>query len=189
MITLGSLHCSGAYMLHHEAHPCPPDLQCTEASMVRKEYIKRTVYELKFPAHAIGVDACTSGFSFGVGTCINDGDTADGQGGQGGWSGWSPYGIVFGKESENNGLATLVGRLIAPTLATWVPTGDTVVCEDIRGNQGGMGLAAPQTHREPMTPPRSNSCAGTLLRATSSWTVTSPTETAIPVPNCLPPLR
>ena len=85
---------SGAYMLHHETHPCPPIVECTEASMVRKEDTKRTIYEFMFPAHAIGVDAFTPDFTFGLGTCINDGDTAASQDGQGGWSGWSPCGTA-----------------------------------------------------------------------------------------------
>ena len=31
-------------------------------------------------------------------------------------------------------------RWIVPTLITWAPTGDTVVCEDARGAQGGTGV-------------------------------------------------
>jgi hypothetical protein len=77
--------------------------------MERFEDVKITIYEFIFPAHSLGQDALTVGFSFGFGTCINDGDDGLGQAGQGGWSGWSPYGIVHGgKQVENNGLATLV---------------------------------------------------------------------------------
>ena len=106
----------GDYTAHHESHPCPSDDDCTEMAAIRFEDDKTTIYEIKFPAASLGQDAYVAGFSFGLGTCINDGDddaVGDGAGtnqsGQGGWSGWSPYGIVMGgKQVENNGLATLV---------------------------------------------------------------------------------
>jgi hypothetical protein len=92
----------------HESHPCSAD--CTSFAAQRFEDIKVTIYEFFFPAHSFGMDSFVSGFAFGLGTCINDGDIATGQGGQGGWSGWAPYGIVHGgKQAQNNGLAQLVG--------------------------------------------------------------------------------
>ena len=75
--------------LHHETHPCIDE--CTSAAMQRYEDIQTTIYEILIPAQALGMDAFTTGFSFGFGTCINDGDAeADAgtsQNGQGGWSG------------------------------------------------------------------------------------------------------
>ena len=130
--------------LHRETHPCIDD--CTSAAMQRYEDIQTTMYEIFIPAHALGMDAFTTGFSFGFGTCINDGDAeADAgtsQNGQGGWSGWSPYGIVHGgKQVENNGLATLVGDWVKPSnLNSWTPSATgAAVCEDLR-SQGGTGV-------------------------------------------------
>merc|ERR1719162_1920688 len=114
---------------------------------MRYEDIQTTVYEIFIPAHALGMDAFTSGFTFGFGTCINDGDAeADAgtsQNGQGGWSGWSPYGIVFGgKQVENCGLASLVGDWVKPAnLNSWTPSATgAAVCEDLRGDGGGTGV-------------------------------------------------
>jgi hypothetical protein len=61
----------------------------------------------------------TAGYQFGLGICVNDGDTG-GEGvdlteshtGQKGWSGWAPYGIVYGQNAESTGLATLVAGLL-----------------------------------------------------------------------------
>ena len=76
--------------------------------MERFESAKLTIYEMRFPAHSLGVDSFSAGYAFGLGVCVNDGDT-DGTGaGQKGWSGWGPYSIVFGKNSASTGLVTLV---------------------------------------------------------------------------------
>ena len=105
---------SGDQVLHHEVHPCPGDQDCTEAAMERFETLGLTIYEMKFPAQSLGVDAFVDGYQLGVGICVNDGDT-DGTGaGQKGWSGWGPYAIVHGKNSPSCGLVTLVATAAAP---------------------------------------------------------------------------
>ena len=38
-----------------------------------------TVYELRFGAAALGLDGLSQGLQLGVGVCVNDGDTGDGQ--------------------------------------------------------------------------------------------------------------
>ena len=117
------LHDDGeANSVHHEFHPCPPGSTCTEAAMVRYEDTKITVYEIKIPAYALGVDMLTAGLQFGLSTCTNDGDSDTGAG-QGGWSGWAPYGIVHGgKDSQSVGLANLSGAYTSQNLADFVPT-------------------------------------------------------------------
>ena len=82
----------------------------TEASITRDEDTTTTLYELKFPAASLGLEAFETGMSIGVGVCINDGDTEEGQGGQKGWSGWGPYAAVYGKTASATGLVTLVGE-------------------------------------------------------------------------------
>ena len=81
----------------------------TELSVTRDDDTTTTLYEIKFPAASLGLDAYESGMSIGVGICVNDGDTQDGQGGQKGWSGWGPYAAVYGKTASATGLVTLVG--------------------------------------------------------------------------------
>jgi hypothetical protein len=104
----------GDVILNHERGPGG-----TEASITRDDDTMTTLYELKFPAASLGLDAFESGLSIGIGACVNDGDTEDGQGGQKGWSGWGPYAAVYGKTASATGLVTLVGETPAggPTIS------------------------------------------------------------------------
>ena len=94
----------GSYVLHHESTPCTA--ACVEMVGARDAINMITTYEFVFPARALGRDAFDAGFTFGLGIGVNDGDT--GQSGQSGWSGWAPYGAVYGKQTENTGVAALV---------------------------------------------------------------------------------
>ena len=94
----------GEVIIHNEKGPGD-----TVASITRDDDTTTTLYELVFPAASLGLDAYESGMSIGVGVCVNDGDTEDGQGGQKGWSGWGPYAAVYGKTASATGLVTLVG--------------------------------------------------------------------------------
>jgi hypothetical protein len=103
------LHEDGSHTAHHESHPCPDESECTEATMERFEDSKLTVYEIIFPAHSLGLDQFEAGYQFGFALNVNDGDAEEeGQDGQKGFSGWAPYAIVYGREAENAGLATLM---------------------------------------------------------------------------------
>jgi hypothetical protein len=82
----------------------------TEASITRDEDTTTTLYEFSFPAASLGLDGYESGMQIGVGLCVNDGDTQDGQGGHKGWSGWGPYSAVYGKTASATGLVSLVGE-------------------------------------------------------------------------------
>ena len=94
----------GEVIIHNEKGPGG-----TVASITRDDDTTTTLYELVFPAASLGLDAYESGMSIGVGVCVNDGDTEEGQGGQRGWSGWGPYAAVYGKTASATGLVTLVG--------------------------------------------------------------------------------
>eukprot|EP01052_Picozoa_sp_SAG31_P010383 SAG31_NODE_568_length_14006_cov_4.252119_3_plen_476_part_00 len=104
----------GSHTLHHEQHPCPSTDECTEAAMQRFPDTTTTVYEIKLLAQSLGVDSFTSGYTFGFGICVNDGDTDGSGSGQKGWSGWGPYSIVHGKNSASCGLVTLTGDAAPP---------------------------------------------------------------------------
>ena len=95
----------GDVIIHNEKGPGG-----TVASITRDDDTTTTLYELVFPAASLGLDAYESGMSIGVGVCVNDGDTEDGQGGQKGWSGWGPYAAVYGKTASATGLVNLVGE-------------------------------------------------------------------------------
>ena len=144
----------GAYTRYHESHLCIDE--CTGMAATRDENTKRTQYEFVFPAHALGMDALYSGFTFGLGVCINDGDDGLGQAGQGSWSGWAPYGIVFGgKQVKNNGLAVLVGTCgearygNGMQLATGsLGANGKTTCEDLR-DQGGKGVGCSANGKGP----------------------------------------
>jgi hypothetical protein len=70
-------------IVNHEAGPGG-----TEAIVTRDTAAKKTYYEIKLPAAAIGKTApLTQGTQFGLGMAINDGDNGAGQSGQKGWSG------------------------------------------------------------------------------------------------------
>jgi hypothetical protein len=121
------------FKLHHERHPCPAADSCTEMAAQRIPDAMTTVYEIVFPAHSLGQEMLTSGFSFGLSIVVNEGDmngaagdgtVISGQAGQKGWDGWAPYAIVVGgKRAENAGLATLVGTFVGRGLAGWSPSG------------------------------------------------------------------
>ncbi len=95
----------GDVMVHNERGPGG-----TEVSITRDDDAMTTLYELKFPAVSLGLDAFESGMQIGIGVCVNDGDTQDGQGGQKGWSGWGPYAAVYGETASATGLVSLVGK-------------------------------------------------------------------------------
>ena len=106
----------------------------TVASITRDDDTTTTLYELVFPAASLGLDAYESGMSIGVGVCVNDGDTEEGQGGQRGWSGWGPYAAVYGKTASATGLVTLVGD---------APGGDlTLSEEDMKYDAQGASITA-----------------------------------------------
>jgi hypothetical protein len=85
----------GDVIVMHEAGPGG-----TEAVVTRDTAAKKTYYEIKLPAAAIGKTALTLGTQFGLGMAINDGDNGSGQNGQKGWGGLGAHAIVFGKSPE-----------------------------------------------------------------------------------------
>ncbi len=96
---------SGDVVIHNERGPGG-----TELAVTRDDDSSTTLYEIKLPAASLGLDAYESGMSIGVGLCVNDGDTDEGQAGQKGWSGWGPYAAVYGKTASATGLVSLVGE-------------------------------------------------------------------------------
>jgi hypothetical protein len=79
------------------------------ASIVRDEALRTTIYELKLPASVFGANGLVDGMQLGIGVAVNDGDNDGGQQGEGGWSGWGSYAPIFGKTPGDTGLVTLRG--------------------------------------------------------------------------------
>ncbi|MBL9126987.1 MAG: hypothetical protein JNL97_05040 [Verrucomicrobiales bacterium] len=105
----------GEIIVNHEAGPggteecaCP-----TEAVIKRDPATKKTVYEIKLPKAALGLESLKGGPKFGLGMAINDGDEATP--GQRGWGGLGAHAIVFGKTPGETALITLTkGNDIEP---------------------------------------------------------------------------
>jgi hypothetical protein len=75
--------------------------------VTRDSAAKKTYYEIKLPAAAIGKTALTLGTQFGLGMAINDGDNGAGQNGQKGWGGLGAHALVFGKSPKETALVSL----------------------------------------------------------------------------------
>jgi len=101
---------TGDIIVNHEAGPGGnPECNCaTEAIVTRDSVTKKTVYEIKLPAGALGLTPpLTTGIKFGLGMAINDGDNGPGQAGQKGWGGLGAHSIVFGKTPGETAEVTL----------------------------------------------------------------------------------
>ena len=93
----------GEIIVNHEARP--ENGEDTEAIVTRNTDTKRTIYEIKLPKSALGLDELGPGTQFGLGMAINDGDEATP--GQKGWGGLGAHSIVFGKTPSETALVTL----------------------------------------------------------------------------------
>jgi hypothetical protein len=91
----------GDVVVMHEAGPGG-----TEAVVTRDGATKKTYYEIKLPASALGMTPPLDvGQKFGLGMAINDGDELTP--GQKGWGGLGAHSIVFGKTPGETALVTL----------------------------------------------------------------------------------
>jgi hypothetical protein len=137
----------GEVIIMHEAGPAlDPNCDCeTEAIITRDIVNKKTIYEIRLPAAALGLTELTPDTKFGLGMAINDGDDGPGQDGQKGWGGLGAHSIVFGKSPSETALITLgtggpgEDRLffsaINPTLSGFA----------FRGNDKGASIMDPAT--------------------------------------------
>ena len=98
---------TGDVIIQHEAGPpTNPECNCdTEAVVTRNSTTKKTIYEIRLPAAAVGLTNLSAGTKFGLGMAINDGDQDTP--GQKGWGGLGAHSIVFGKTPGETALVTL----------------------------------------------------------------------------------
>lgn len=91
----------GEVIVQHERGPTG-----TDAVVTRDSATKKTTYEIKFPATALGLQApLKAGTKVGLGMAINDGDELTP--GQKGWGGLGAHSIVFGKTPSETAQLTL----------------------------------------------------------------------------------
>ena len=155
--TTGTFVLTDGVITNHEAGPaCITDGTCLTDAMVKRDSThKKTLYEIRLPAAAVGLTPpLTNGMQFGLGMAINDGDGAlvngvqygqAGQEGQKGWGGLGAHSIVFGKTPSETALVTL---------GTTVSGGDLLFLSAInpgfnsftfRANDKGTSIVDPTT--------------------------------------------
>ncbi len=135
----------GEVIVMHEAGPGgDPGCDCaTEAVITRNSQTKRTIYEIKLPKAALGLDSLVYGKQFGLGMAINDGD--EDTPGQRGWGGLGAHSIVFGKTPQETALVTLgVGGTSADLLFLSAVTGNRYGFS-FRANDKGSSIVDPTT--------------------------------------------
>ena len=96
----------GEVIINHESGAVLDPAAETSAVVTRNAATKKTIYEIKLPAAALGLTApLKAGTKFGLGMAINDGDELTP--GQKGWGGLGAHSIVFGKTPGETALVTL----------------------------------------------------------------------------------
>ena len=124
----------------HEAGPGN-----TEAVVTRDPVAKKTYYEIRLPASALGLTApLTAGMKFGLGMAINDGDEATP--GQKGWGGLGAHSIVYnGKDPTETALITLTTNLPTTDSIFFSAINPTFNSFTFRATDKGTAIVAPAT--------------------------------------------
>jgi hypothetical protein len=137
----------GEVIVMHEAGPAlDPGCDCeTEAIVTRDIVNKKTIYEIRLPAAALGLTVLTPGTQFGLGMAINDGDDGPGQDGQKGWGGLGAHAIVFGKSPSETALITLGEGGPGEDRLFFSAINPTLFAFSFRGNDKGTSIMDPAT--------------------------------------------
>jgi hypothetical protein len=64
----------GSQIVHHQSHPCTDEENCAKVAIQRFNVSQVTIYEMSFPAHSLGLDVLYTGYKFGFGLAVTDGD-------------------------------------------------------------------------------------------------------------------
>jgi len=137
-------------IVNHEAGPpCIGDGTClTEAIVARDTVNKKTYYEIKLPAAAVGLTPpLAAGMQFGLGMAINDGDSGTGQDGQKGWGGLGAHAIVFGKTPSETALVTLGTTVSGSDLLFLSSIDPTFNSFSFRATDKGASIVAPASSK------------------------------------------
>src|SRR5207249_1027077 len=152
----------------------------TEAVVRRDTAAKKTYYEIRMPADALGLTApLTAGMKFGLGMAINDGDADPGQNGQKGWGGLGAHSIVFGKTPSETALVTLAkGNDIEPTKEyyTALRTTNTILIDGKLSEWSGVPVLADPKFAVPKYSGTNDSPNYVLFEEYSSGTWTGPDD-------------
>ena len=130
-----------AVIVQHEAGPGG-----TDAVVTRDGVNKKTRYEIKLPASALGLTPpLTVGMQFGLGMAINDGDLD--APGQQGWGGLGAHSIVFGKTPSETALVTLGTTVSGSDRLFLSAINPTIEGFSFRANDKGPSIVAPASAR------------------------------------------
>jgi len=169
----------GSVIVEHEAGaPGQPAPGVTQGIVTRDGVNKKTYYEIKLPAVAIGLTPpLTVGMRFGLGMAINDGDQATP--GQKGWGGLGAHAIVFGKTPSETALITLGTTVTGSDRLFLSAINPTVDSFTFRANDKGASIVNPASAKLRID--------GQLVTVTASPKVLDATDfTYRPVPPFLP---
>jgi hypothetical protein len=134
----------GEVIVEHQRPVPPPGI--TEAAITRNATTKRTIYEIKLPASAVGLTPpLQAGMQFGLGMAINDGDEL--APGQGGWGGLGAHSIVFGKHPAETALITLGTNLPTTDLIFLSAINPTIDSFSFRATDKGASIVDPTSAR------------------------------------------
>lgn len=151
----GTLTITDGVITNHEAGPqCISDGTCLTDAMVRRDSVnKKTIYEIRLPAAAVGLTPpLTTGMKFGLGMAINDGDGVTvngvqygqaGQEGQKGWGGLGAHAIVFGKTASETALVTLGTTVVGGDLLFLSAINPNFDSLTFRANDKGSSIVDP----------------------------------------------
>jgi len=120
------------------------DATDTEAIVRRDTAAKKTYYEIRLSARALGLTApITAGTKFGLGMAINDGDEAEP--GQKGWGGLGAHAIVFGKTPSETALVTLSSQTPGADIVFFSAVNPQITSFSFRANDKGTSISDPAT--------------------------------------------
>src|ERR1051325_8181388 len=116
-----------------------------EAVVRRDTTAKKTYYEIRLSATAVGLtpNSLVAGTKFGLGMAINDGDQAEP--GQKGWGGLGAHSIVFGKTPSETALVTLSDALPGQDLVFYSAVNPGISGFTFRVTDKGTSISDPTT--------------------------------------------
>lgn len=116
-----------------------------EAVVRRDTAAKKTYYEIRLSATALGLTpgSLAAGTKFGLGMAINDGDETEP--GQKGWGGLGAHAIVFGKHPSETALVTLSSQTPGADIIFLSAVNPQLDKFTFRVNDKGTSISAPAT--------------------------------------------
>jgi len=138
----------GSVIIQHErGGAADPTCACDTTADIKRDTVnKKTRYEIKLPAAAVGLTPpLTSGMKFGLGYAVNDGDAGPGQNGQKGWGGLGVHSIVHGKTPSETAEVTLGSTISGSDTIFLSSIRPDIATFSFRANDKGAAIVSPAT--------------------------------------------